>query len=113
MLARADFGVRRRDLALLIDQVADATGVTGFGVGAGAVLQADLALGVAEQFEGKIELFGERGVILDGVEADPENGNVVLFEIGIEVTEPATLVRSTRCVGFGVEPKQNFAATQG
>ncbi len=98
MLAGADFGVGRRDLALLINQVADAAGVTGFDVAAGAVSQSHLAFGIAEQFEREIELFGEGGV---------------LFEIGIEVTEPATFGRSTRGIGFGVEPKQNFAATQG
>jgi hypothetical protein len=82
MLAGADFLVCRRDLALLIDQVTDPAGVTGFDVGAGAISQPHLAVGVTQQFERKIEFFGKCGVLGDRVEADPENGDVVLFEIG-------------------------------
>jgi hypothetical protein len=112
MLAGTDFWIGRRDLALLVDQVADAAGVTGFGVSAGAIGETNFALGVAQQFETEVELFGECRVLFDGIETDTENRDVIFLEIGIEVTEPATFGRSTRGVGFRIEPEQDLAAPQ-
>jgi len=112
MLARIHFGIRSFDLALLIDEEADAIGIARLRIGAGAIRQAELAVGIAEQFVGKIELLGEGGVSLDTIETDAEDYDASLLEIGVVVAEPATLDGSARGISLGIEPQQNLAAAQ-
>ena len=112
MLLGNHFRVHRGDFALLVDQVADPAGVACLRIGTGAVCHSDLAVGVAQQFERKIEFLGEGGVLFDCVEADAQDDDIVFLEIGVLVTEPATFGGSTRGVGFRIEPEQNFVATK-
>jgi hypothetical protein len=80
------------------------------GVVARAVGEPELSPGVAQQGIGELELLGERGVLLDSVEGDPENGGILRLEgVGV-VAEPATLDRSARCVGLGIEPEDQVLA---
>ena len=112
MLARIHLRVCGFDFPMLIDQIADATGVPGLGIRARAVGETELAIGVAQQFVGKIEFLGECGVGVNSIEAHAQNHNAVFFEIGIIVAEPATFNRSSRRIGLGIEPQQNFTAAQ-
>jgi len=108
MLRGSHLWIGGGDLALLVDQVADAARVAGFGVGAGPVCKTELAVNVTQQFEWKIEFLREGGVGLDAVEADAQDHDIMLFEIGILVAEPAAFDRSARGVGLGIEPEQYF-----
>jgi hypothetical protein len=104
--------MRLRDLPLLVDQVRDAAGVLVFGGVGGAVGEADLALGVAEQREGEVKLPGEGGVRFLVVEADADDFRVFRFVLFDEVPEPGPFLRSTGCVGLRIEPEHNPAAAQ-
>lgn len=100
------------DLAFLVDHVGDAAGELVFGRIAGSVGEADRALGVAQQRKGKVELLGEGLVFLGGVEAGAEDLRVLRFVLRREVPEPGTLLRSARCVGFRIEPEDDFLTAQ-
>jgi len=110
MLSGIHLGIGRLHPALLIDQIADAIGVSGLGIGAGAVREAEPAIDIAQQFVGEIEFLGECRVRIDTVEAYAENHDAILLEIGMVVAEPATFDRSARGIGLGVEPEQHLAA---
>jgi hypothetical protein len=104
--------VRLRDLPFFVDHVGDAAGVFVFAGIARAVRQPDLALRVAEQREGEVELFREALVVVRRVEADAEDAGVFLAVLFDEVPEPGTFPRSAGCVGFRVEPEHYFFAAQ-
>jgi hypothetical protein len=104
--------VRFGDLAVLVDHVGDAAGVFVFRRFRGAVREADLVIGVAEQREGEVELFCEAGILFAGVEANAEDLRVLLFVLGLEVPEPGTLGGSAGCVGLRIEPQDDFLAAQ-
>jgi len=100
------------DLSFLVDHVGDAAGVLVFrGVG-GAVCESDLAVGVAEQREGEVELPGEGGVFFFIVEAYAEDLGVPGFVLRREVPEPGTFSGSTRCVSLRIKPEHDFLAAQ-
>jgi hypothetical protein len=101
-----------RHLSLFVDHVGDAARVLVVrGVG-GAVREADLAVDVAEEREWKVELLGEGLVVGRLVETDAENTGVLLLVLFDEVPEPGPFFRSAGCVGLGVEPQDDLAATQ-
>lgn len=104
--------MRLRDLSFLVDHVRDAAGVFVFGRVAGAVGETDLALGVAEQRERKVELFGEALVVGGLVEADAEDAGVFLAVLFDEVPEPGPFLRSAGCVGLGIKPEHYFFTAQ-
>jgi predicted O-methyltransferase YrrM len=104
--------VRLGDLSFFVDHVGDAAGVFVFIGIARAVGQADRALGVAEQREGEVELFGEALVVGRLVEADAEDAGVFLAVLFDEVPEPGTFPRSAGCIGFRVKPEHYFLAAQ-
>jgi SAM-dependent methyltransferase len=104
--------VRLRDLAFFVDHVGDAAGVFVFFGVAGAVCDSDGAVGVAEQREGELVLFGKTLIFVLRVEADAEDLRVFRFVLGLEVPEPGTFARSTGCVGFRIEPEHDFLAAQ-
>ena len=104
--------MRLGDLSFFIDHVGDAAGVLVFAGIAGAVGQADLALRVAEQREREVELLREAPVVGRRVEADAEDAGVLAAVLVDEVPEPGPFLRSTGCVGFGVEPEDYFLAAQ-
>jgi hypothetical protein len=101
-----------RDDAVGIDEVRDAFGIALGARRRRAVGEADLAVGVAQQSEREVELLGEVAVLVDGVEADPEDLDVLAREVFGLIAEPATLDRSTRRVGLRVEPEDHVVAAE-
>ena len=98
--------------AVFVDDVGDAFCVfrfRGFGCTVG---QADLAIGVAQQGERKIEFLCEVGVVGGVVETRAEDGGVLLLVLRDEVPEPGTLQRSARGVGLGIEPEYDLPAAK-
>ena len=109
---RIHLRVRLGHLPLLVDQVRDAPRVLVFRGLGGAVREADLALGVAEQREGEVVLLREAGVGFLVIEADAEDFGVLRFVLLVEVPEPGTFARSAGGVGLRVEPEDDFLAAQ-
>jgi hypothetical protein len=100
------------DLPFLVDHVRDAARIFVLRRVGGAVREADLVLGVAEQREREVELLGEAAILLDRVETDADDLCVLRFVLEVEVPEPGTLTRSTGGVGLWVEPEDDFLAAQ-
>jgi hypothetical protein len=100
------------DPAVRPDDVGDPPRVAIGPVVAGAVRQANLPLRVAQEREGERELLREGGVLLDGVEGDAEDGRPFRVELAVQVAVPATLERSSGCVGLRVEPQDDAASPQ-
>ena len=69
-------------------------------------------VGVAEEWEGEVELLREAGVFFPGVEADAEDDGVLCFVLRDEVPEPGTFDRSAGCVGLRIEPEDDLAAAE-
>jgi hypothetical protein len=112
MVARIDLIVDARDVAVLVDQNADAIGVTCLIIGTRAVCDSHAAIGIAEQGEGKLVLIGELGIPFNVVEADTQDLDIILIEVGDLIAEPATLDRSAGGIGLRIEPENNLAAAQ-
>jgi hypothetical protein len=94
-----------RDPAIRTDQVRDAPRIV-------RVLRITRlehigALVEAEQLEREAELLGERAVLLDRIEARPEDDDVLRSVLADSITESVALERSTRGVGLGIEPEQH------
>jgi hypothetical protein len=104
--------MRLGDLPLLVDDVRDPFRVLVLRRIRSAVRESDFAIGVAEQRELEVELFGELRIPFNVIEADAEDGGVLRLVLGDEVPEPGTLGRSTGCVGFRIKPKHDLAAAQ-
>jgi hypothetical protein len=104
--------MRLGDTAIFVDDIGDPLCVLVGRRRSGAVGQADLAVGVAEQGEGETEFLGETGVGFDVVETRAEDGGVLCFVLVDEVPEPGTLGRSAGCVGLRIEPQHDLAAAQ-
>jgi hypothetical protein len=104
--------MRLGDLAVLVDDVGDALRVLVFGRFRGAVCDADLPIGVAEKWEGEVELFGESPVGVDVIETGAEDGRVLRSILRAKVPEPGTLGRSAGCVSLRIKPEHNLAASQ-
>jgi len=104
--------MRLRDFAFLVDHVCDAFRVLGGRRVGGAVGEADLAAGVAEEGEGEAELFGEALVVVRRVEADAEDLRVFRLVLRVEVPEPGTFFRSAGGIGFRIEPEHDLPAAQ-
>jgi len=83
--------MRFGDAALLVDHVGDAFCEFVLPRIGGTVGDADTAVGVAEKWEGEVELFGEVGVVGGVVETRAEDGGVLLLVLVDEVPEPGTL----------------------
>jgi hypothetical protein len=104
--------VHLRYAAVFVDHVSDATGIFVLRRARGAVGQADLAVGIAEQREWELVFFREAGAVLDLVEADAEDLGVLGFVFVDEVPEPGPFERSPGCVRFGKEPEHDFLAAK-
>ena len=100
------------DLPIFIDDIAYAVGIARVGRIAGAVCQADAAVGVREQQERVVELLGEGLVLVLGVETYAEDFGTLVVELLDSVTEPISLNRSTRGIGLWIEPEYNLFATE-
>ena len=109
---RIHLGVGLRHVPLFIDHVGDPPRVLVFRRIGGAVGQADLPVGVAEQGEVEAELFGEALVVGGGVEADAQDAGVLCGVLALEVPEPGTFLRSARGVGFRIEPEHDLLPAQ-
>jgi hypothetical protein len=104
--------VRLGDLAVLVDHVRDPARVLVFRRVGGAVCDADLAVGVAEERERKVILLRELRVVLDAVEADADDLRVLLVVLRREVPEPGTLGRSASGIGLRIEPEHELLAAE-
>jgi hypothetical protein len=104
--------VRLRDLAVLVDHVSDPARVLVFRRVGGAVCDADLPVGVAEEREGEIVLLREVRVLLDGVEADADDLRVLFLVLAGKVPEPGTLGRSASGVGLRIEPEHELLSAK-
>jgi hypothetical protein len=71
--------MRFGDLAVLVDHVGDAARVFVFWRVGGAVCDADLPVGVAEEREREAVLLREVRVVFDGVEADADDPRILFF----------------------------------
>ena len=112
MLGGFDLAVGALDLAVGADEIRHARRRRSARVIGGAVGDADLLVGVAQEREVEVVLLGELLVRLERVEADAVDLNVVLAELLGSITEPLSFDRSTRGIGHRVEPQQNALAAQ-
>ena len=71
----------------------------------GAIGECDALVRVAKEAIREVELVGERRVVFDAVERDPEDLDALLLKIADSITESAPLGRSARGVGLGIEPQ--------
>jgi hypothetical protein len=104
--------MRLGDLPVLVDDVRDAACVLVLRTFGGAVRNRQFPIGVTQQREGEVELLGEARVVLGGVEADTEDLGVARLVLVFEVPEPGTFGRSTRGVGFRIEPEDDLVAAE-
>jgi hypothetical protein len=100
------------DHAVLVDHIRDASRVFVLRRFGGTVGESDGALRVAEQREGKIKFLGEAAILRGRVETGAEDLRVLRLELDLEVPEPGTLTRSTRCVGLRIKPEDDFLPAQ-
>jgi hypothetical protein len=101
-----------RDPAVLVDDVCDPFRILVVGRFRCAVRESDAAIGVAQQREGEVVLFGELRVRSDVIETDAEDRGVLRFVLGDEVPEPGTLGRSARCIGLRIKPEHDLPPAQ-
>jgi hypothetical protein len=105
-------GIDLQDLSLLVDQARDPFRVSRLRIVASSISETELAVGVTEQREGEVELLREGRVVRFGVEARPEDRDVLVDKLAGSVTEPVALDGSAGGVGFGVEPEEHFLAAE-
>ena len=104
--------MRLRDAAVFVDHIGDAARVLVLRGLGGAVREADLVIGVAEQWEGEVELLREGGVLFLRVETDAEDDGVLRGVLIDEVPEPGTFDRSAGCVGLRIKPEHDLLTAQ-
>jgi len=95
------------DPALGIDQIADPVRMSLVRVTGGVIRQANGAIRVGEQEEGKRKLLRKRGVLLEGVKADAQNDDISILKTLDSVPEPFSLDRSPGGVGLWIEPQNH------
>jgi hypothetical protein len=109
---RIHFRVRLRDLPVLVDDVRNAARVLVLrGVGR-AVREPDLALGIAQERERESVFLGEALVGELVVETRAVDQRVLGPVLVMEVPEPGTFTRSTRCVCLRIEPQHDLVAAK-
>ena len=87
MLAGIDRGIGAENRSLLVDQVADAIGITGVCTLARPVGHPHLPLRVAQEREGEVELVAEVAVVLDRVEAHANDLDPSILELVDSIPE--------------------------
>jgi hypothetical protein len=112
MVARIYPVVDSRDIAVLVNQNTDPAGVTRLFIGTRAICDSHAAIGIAQQWKGKIVLLGERSILFNVVKADAKDLDIILIEVADLIAEPATLDRSARGIGLRIEPENNLASAQ-
>ena len=104
MAARTDGIVRFLNLALFVNQVADALGVASGGSIARAVCKSNCTSGVAEERVRKL-IFPRKGSVLGHrIETDAQDFDAPSSEFVDLVAEPAAFRRSARSIGLGIKP---------
>ena len=99
------------DLAFRVDDHTDPAGIATRSRSLGrAIGQPHGPIPIAQQGVGERELRMEGRVVLGRVEAHTQNRGVLGRIFTLEVAEPATLDRSTGCVGLGVEPQNEMTS---
>ena len=78
----------------------------------GAIGERDALVRVAKEAIREVELVGERRVVFDAVERDPEDLDALLLKIADSITESASLDCSARGVCLGEPPQQDSASFQ-
>ncbi len=96
---RIHLRVSVEDATVLADHVADALRVASLRIVGRPVRHADLAVDVAQQAEREVELLGEGAVLVDAVEADPQDVETRSVEPVCVVAKRVTLDRSAGGVG--------------
>ena len=107
LLSRVHIGMGLQDGSSRAYHVGDAFGGFGVTAVAGAVGDADRALGIAQQRIGELVLLREPGIGLDIVSADAENLHVLAIVFLDSVTESNPLCRSPTGTGARVEPEND------
>lgn len=100
------------DLSLLIDEVRDPAGRDIPRRIACSVEKSDSSIGIADQTKRKIVFLSKPAVGFRCVEAGAENFGVSGQEVLVKGPEPGPLFRSTRCVGLGKEPEDDFFSSE-
>ncbi len=93
------------DPSLLIYQIANASGIARLQVITCPVGQANSALRIAQQGEREGVFVGKRSILLLRVETYSDNRDTELPKVLHLVAEPASLQRSSRRIGFYIEPQ--------
>ena len=96
------------DAAVFVDHIGDPLCVLIFRRARSAVGHSDFPIGIAEKRKWKAELLGEARIVLEFIEAGPEDLDVFRLVFVVEVPEPGTFCRSTGCVRFRKKPQQNL-----
>ena len=112
MLARVYLLVRLSYAPFGVDDVGYAAGSASRRLVARAIGQTYLSIGITEQAEGKIVLFGEGAVFLFAVETDSEHFYVLVGVLLDSITEPNPFYRSARRVRPGIKPQHDVAPAQ-
>lgn len=112
MFRRHDLRIGLFDAPVRSDEVRDSPRTLRVRTIAGPVGERDLAIRIAEERKTEIELVVKCCVLFRGVEADPQYVDLSLVECRALVAEPAPFDRSTRRVGFRIEPEQDTPAPQ-
>ena len=96
--------------AIRTDDNRDAFRILGAVIGSCTKRNAQLFVGVAQQRIGEVKLLPERAVLFDGVKRHATDGRFLRIKLGLQITEALAFNRSTRRVGFGIEPQdERFA----
>ncbi len=91
------------------DQIRGAARISGVRWIVDAVRLSHRVVDIAQQLERPLKLLGERTVRGDGVVARAEHDDIAGLKLADSITESVALDRSTRGVGFWIEPEQHVA----
>jgi hypothetical protein len=112
MVTRIYLFIHLGNLAVLVYQNANATGVARLVISARTVRHTHTTIGVAKHRKRKIILFRERSILFNIIEADAQNLDVVFFKCANLIAEPATLNGSARGVSLWIKPEYYPTAMQ-
>jgi len=101
--------VRLADDAVGADEVSDPSRIIVRRTAGSAIPEGDLPIRVGQERELEVVLVLEGGVGRAAVEADADDGGVLLLVVVREVPEPGTFRGSAGCIGFRIEPEDDVA----
>ena len=100
-----DRAIHLLNLPRLVNQITDTFGIACRGIITCPVGQAECAVRIAQEQEGKIKLLGKGSILSNRIKAHPEDFNILGLEVCNVVTEPATFGRSTGSICLWIEPQ--------